>query len=85
MPPGFSEEQKALIEQVAWRVAEKVEERVAAHLEALDDRMVERIDAHTKSCPVGRKVGLVAALSGLGGVVLGGLLGWLVKQFGGGS
>ncbi|HUT60119.1 MAG TPA: hypothetical protein VNA25_19910 [Phycisphaerae bacterium] len=84
MPPGFSEEQKALIEQVAWKVSEKLEERIAAHLAALDGRMVERIDAHAKGCSIGKKVGIVATMFGLAGAGLGLLFSWLGGKFGGG-
>ena len=61
--PGFSEEQKALIEKVAWHVAERLEERLA-------QRIDERIESHQKGCPLRRKVGRIAGFCAVVAVAL---------------
>jgi len=83
MPPGFSEEQKALIEQTAWRVGEKREERMDAIEARLDAKMIERIGAHERGCPVAKKLAVVATVFALLGGGVGLFAFWIARAIAG--
>lgn len=72
MGNGFSEEQEALIEKIAWKVSEKIEIRLEKHI-------ATSVATHQSDCPHGKKVGRVFLIGigvAIGAVVVGGVTGW---------
>ena len=61
--PGFTEDQKALIEKVAWAVADELGKR-------LEKRIGERIKDHQHACPLQKKVGRIAGFFAFLGAAL---------------